>query len=198
MSVRGHKRELLSAPSVSRREPMLDYMLTEHGESPGFNEAAFELRAMSDGGVKLTREIVDYVVAKCANGHDLLLRREKGEQDVEQFVYFLRNEARVKIGISVNPASRASALSFRPTDIIGVISGTAQLERTLHERFAEHRVGNTEWFQWCDEIAKFVDTFAEPLTKRHRSRTAPREKVPVPRVVAYKRLAEAILGARRT
>lgn len=201
MSIAPRKADLLTEPSTSRREPMLDYLLDRYSGSRGFPEAALELSAMLTNGVKLTPEIVDYIATKCSDERRALMMPvvtpASTKRQRENFVYFLRNQSRVKIGVSVDPAERAAALSLRRSDVVGVISGGYRLESALHERFAAQRVGTTEWFDWCEEIEDYIATHAEPLTKRHRS-ASQRRKMPVSRVDAYRQLALTILGAPRT
>lgn len=85
----------------------------------------------------------------------------EGQEDVEspesrsgESVYFLHLEEarRVKIGTSRSPGARVKRLiSEQPElrgfelNLIGTVDGGRIVERLLHERFAEHRIGG-EWF----------------------------------------------------
>lgn len=71
-------------------------------------------------------------------------------------VYFLRNGNRVKIGTTQGLRNRISSLSLRVEDLLRVEHGGPEHERSLHERFAAHQVGNTEWFSLRGEIADHV------------------------------------------
>jgi hypothetical protein len=73
-------------------------------------------------------------------------------------VYFITNGTRVKIGTTVNLRKRVSTLCLRVDDIALVLHGGQDYERSLHERFAEHRTGDTEWFEIAPELAAFMAT----------------------------------------
>lgn len=73
-------------------------------------------------------------------------------------VYFITNGSRVKIGTTVNLRKRVSTLCLRVDDIALVLHGGQDFERSLHERFAEHRAGDTEWFELAGDLAAFVAT----------------------------------------
>lgn len=73
-------------------------------------------------------------------------------------VYFVQNGDRVKIGTTTNLRNRISNLSLRPTDIVLLLSGGRPYEQSLHRRFAEQRVGNTEWFQCAGPVVEFIAT----------------------------------------
>jgi hypothetical protein len=76
-------------------------------------------------------------------------------------VYFLHcpTLGRVKIGTSVNPKARRYAFSKQlggePTVLLGVLNGSYELERLMHQRFAASRVDG-EWFS--DEIVEEAET----------------------------------------
>lgn len=75
----------------------------------------------------------------------------------DSIVYFLRNGDRVKIGTTRNLRGRVAGLSLRPDNVLFAVSGGIQVERALHERFADLRIGETEWFQFAQPIADFVN-----------------------------------------
>lgn len=157
----------------TRRDPMLGYFIDEYWGISGSDAAAVELANMMNAGVKLTREIVDHVAKKHNLAHLRNMLREKAPAPtpapLAKWVYFIRVGDRVKIGTSVNPAQRAVALSLRVKDVIAVMEGDRKVEKSLHAKFAEHRIDDTEWFAWCDEIAHFIDTAADRFTKDHRA-----------------------------
>ncbi|WP_069769773.1 GIY-YIG nuclease family protein [Streptomyces sp. LUP30] len=76
-------------------------------------------------------------------------------------VYFLRNGSRVKIGVSQNLRRRVAALSLRPDDVIRVVHGHAEYERSMHRRFADLRVDDTEWFELRAELAEYLGVVVE-------------------------------------
>lgn len=79
-------------------------------------------------------------------------------------VYFLRNGTRVKIGTTRNLRPRIARLALRPDNVIRVEHGGQDYEQSLHARFDEHRVGNTEWFELRGELAAYVgEPEAQPL-----------------------------------
>lgn len=73
-------------------------------------------------------------------------------------VYFVVNGSRVKIGTTQNIRERIRTLCLRMDDVALVLHGGQEHERSLHERFAEHRAGDTEWFDLADDLAAFVAT----------------------------------------
>lgn len=74
----------------------------------------------------------------------------------EEVVYFIANGGRVKIGYSTNLRSRLSALSLRKNNVLAALAGGTELEQVLHAHFAEHRQGNTEWFELAPEIVRYI------------------------------------------
>ncbi|MFB7500038.1 GIY-YIG nuclease family protein [Streptomyces sp. NPDC056161] len=92
-----------------------------------------------------------------------VVREVPGTGRHDPIVYFLRNGDRVKIGTTTNLASRMTALSLRKTNVILALDGGRELEGLLHRRFYSHRIGNTEWFNFADEIKHFVAVRRKPL-----------------------------------
>lgn len=93
----------------------------------------------------------DLVTTATATPIEGLLR---GEHD--SVVYFIANGGRVKIGYTTNLKSRVSALSLRMDSVLLALPGGPDLERALHARFAEHRNGDTEWFELSSEIFHYA------------------------------------------
>lgn len=96
------------------------------------------------------------------------------------YVYYARDGAHVKIGLSRNPWARLALLAtIRPAIILaGVERGGSVLERERHAQFRLARVIDTsqrrgrEWFHWTDEIAAHVATLGKsdaPPTTSSRS-----------------------------
>ncbi|MFI9154512.1 GIY-YIG nuclease family protein [Streptomyces sp. NPDC053367] len=79
-------------------------------------------------------------------------------------VYFLRNGTRVKIGTTRNLRRRIAGLALRPDDVVRVEHGGQDYEQSLHARFDDYRVGNTEWFELRGELAAYLgEPEAQPL-----------------------------------
>jgi hypothetical protein len=78
-------------------------------------------------------------------------------------IYFIQeaNNGAIKIGYSGNPEARRVQLQTgnpRELVIIGVMSGDADLEKELHQRFSTYRI-RCEWFQPASEIMDFVHAY---------------------------------------
>lgn len=71
-------------------------------------------------------------------------------------VYFIGNGSRVKIGTTSSLRARVSALSLRTSDIVLLIAGDRRMEQAMHKRFADQRVGSTEWFENTGPLADFI------------------------------------------
>lgn len=71
-------------------------------------------------------------------------------------VYVIRNGNRVKIGTTTHLKNRVAALSLRLSDVLLTVPGGQDKERELHRRFAEHRIGTSEWFTFVPDIRDFV------------------------------------------
>jgi hypothetical protein len=76
-------------------------------------------------------------------------------------VYFLRNGTRLKIGTSQSLRRRITSLSLRREDVIRVEHGDQQYERSLHRRFADLRVDETEWFELRGALAEYLGLLSE-------------------------------------
>jgi hypothetical protein len=72
------------------------------------------------------------------------------------YVYFVRNGDRVKIGTSTNVRNRISSLSLRTSDIVLLLLGDRHGEQGLHRKFADLRIGNTEWFHYTGAVTEYV------------------------------------------
>jgi hypothetical protein len=84
----------------------------------------------------------------------------------------------VKIGTTVNLRKRVSTLCLRVDDIALVLHGGQDYERSLHERFAEHRAGDTEWFEIGADLAAFMAAGGDSSEPSPVARRAP-EPAPV-------------------
>lgn len=69
-------------------------------------------------------------------------------------VYYLRFDARVKIGTSVRPRQRLAAI--RHDELLAFEPGGRDLEQQRHREFAEFREGG-EWFTLRGAVAAHID-----------------------------------------
>lgn len=82
-------------------------------------------------------------------------------------VYFItcRDQGICKIGYAQNPKARRSSLQTAfPSKLVleATIPGSAEVERGLHQRFAEHRLSG-EWFTITDELDAFIKDAASSV-----------------------------------
>ena len=75
-------------------------------------------------------------------------------------IYFIESGigGPIKIGFAFNPYSRVRELQCgNPTELhlLGMARWTMYDEKTLHRRFARHRVAG-EWFSPCDELWRLI------------------------------------------
>lgn len=71
-------------------------------------------------------------------------------------VYFIRNGNRMKIGTTTELKRRIRTLALRAENVALLIDGDQRRERAFHKQFAEHRIGNTEWFAYEGTLADYV------------------------------------------
>lgn len=114
------------------------------------------------------------------------------------FIYFVKpaQHQMVKIGVSRNPTDRLSQLStgaFDEINIIGMISGTPRLEKTLHSLFSEKRM-NGEWFR-LDSTIKALIELLPSLERRSRYESHHSE---VSRSVDHHSAAESLVESMRS
>lgn len=87
---------------------------------------------------------------------------EQPEKIDDRPVYFVKanHSHLVKIGVSENPASRFKGLqaaSPEPLTLLGVTEGGGrELEKSLHERFADDR-SHGEWFRKSIRLARTIE-----------------------------------------
>lgn len=91
----------------------------------------------------------------------------------EPVVYVIRNGNRIKIGTTTHLRNRVSALSLRMTDVLLTVPGGTDKERDLHRRFADHRIGTSEWFSFVPEIRDFVRDPEAPVPAPVRDEEPP-------------------------
>lgn len=81
-------------------------------------------------------------------------RRRAGTHD--PLVYFMRNGSRIKIGWTTNLKARLSALSLPKDAVVLTIPGGPAEEDAMHQRFANVRVGWSEWFEATPELEAYI------------------------------------------
>lgn len=95
-------------------------------------------------------ERIDREEAEAAHRHYSSIATEREapapRSTVDAKVYYIAVGDRVKIGASINPASRALALSLRPENVAATEQGGFPKERERHEQFAHLRISG-EWFR---------------------------------------------------
>ena len=75
------------------------------------------------------------------------------------YIYFIRRDEHVKIGISRDPEGRYMTLntaSHVPMELLGAVPGDNRLERAIHERFKASR-SQGEWFRLDIGLRSFID-----------------------------------------
>jgi hypothetical protein len=80
-------------------------------------------------------------------------------------VYFIRNGNRVKIGTSTEVRRRIRTLALRAENVVLLLDGGKPLEREHHDRFADLRIGNTEWFAYEGALVDYIQTETARLTR---------------------------------
>lgn len=93
-------------------------------------------------------------------------------------VYFLTRGDRVKIGFSANLAERLESLHAEAADVALLLVGGRPLETALHERYADFRIGTTEWFARVPCLEELIST-----KRRLPVAPPPSPVVPAPRGV---------------
>lgn len=86
------------------------------------------------------------------------------------FVYFIQDDAQVKIGHSVKPRARLRELqcaTHRVLKLLATCKGGQQRERLLHKKFAKYRVKG-EWFKLSLPIATYIDQI-KSVHRKHKS-----------------------------
>lgn len=74
-------------------------------------------------------------------------------------VYFVRDGEAVKIGRSVSVVGRVRALecaNSQPLEVLAIISGDAETEARLHERFKGLNIRG-EWFRYEPELQRYIE-----------------------------------------
>ena len=97
-----------------------------------------------------------YVDISLAEGEQEILQEEIAEEEFHEsaghgFVYFIRNQEQVKIGITGNLLRRMAQLE--PDEILNVVrcKNYQELEKDLHSLFKDERTPQTEYFRLSDE-----------------------------------------------
>jgi hypothetical protein len=86
-----------------------------------------------------------------------------------RWVYFISDGVgHVKIGYSVDVQTRLREIQAHnafPLTVLAVLKGGSEVERALHERFAEHRVRG-EWFRLAPEIIEYLRGLPKPRPRK--------------------------------
>ncbi len=88
------------------------------------------------------------------------------------FIFQQGDDKRCKIGKSVNPSNRKDQLQTGNPDELYVyktLVGYSSLESTLHKKFKEKRIRNTEWFYLTKEEVDIVIQEYTPVKKFKKS-----------------------------
>lgn len=198
-------------PEIHRPEPTVEVRAITYREALAYymELKAVHARAMQQAiarlsvhRVPLTPELLDYLekmeIRKARDqmhaldDHRATRKEQEKHRKENSWVYFIENGDRIKIGVSTDVVARATSLSLRWTDVVAVIKGTAKLEKALHRRFAEERIGSTEWFHDCPRIRDYIKRYAEPFSAQHPAYRKPVQPDGVHPEVAYSRLAKAM------
>lgn len=103
------------------------------------------------------RDLYDITPEQAAAGQKSWLETRKKPG----YVYFVQEEdgGPFKIGWAADPKRRLAGMQTgnpRKLCIRAMVSGRRSLERTMHDRFAGHRLAG-EWFTSCEEIATYIE-----------------------------------------
>jgi len=107
--------------------------------------------------------LCDYHRAKAQttgrNGEARQRWRESRRKEAEQHsvVYFVRRgDGAIKIGLTTNLTQRMDAFNHvHPVTLLGTMPGHREVERSLHARFAAHRL-HGEWFTASPDLLAFI------------------------------------------
>lgn len=95
-------------------------------------------------------------LAKLASEGGLLGRRPRKGQF---FIYFIRADNAVKIGIARDPKDRLATLQTAQPGrlhLMAVMPGGRRKEQALHRKF-RHRAVDGEWFTYFGEVADYIE-----------------------------------------
>jgi hypothetical protein len=83
-------------------------------------------------------------------------------------VYFIRNGNRMKIGTTTELKRRIRTLALRAENVTLLIDGDQRRERAYHKQFAEHRIGNTEWFAYEGTLTDYVHGQTDRISRERQ------------------------------
>lgn len=87
-------------------------------------------------------------------------RRPKALQDSRPWIYFIRCDDQIKIGISRAPRRRLNIMQVgnpTPLSLLATMPADAFTERRLHLKFSALRV-RREWFTAAPELLDYIDS----------------------------------------
>lgn len=156
----------MGRPSIGYTEDQLDAMeRIWHSRRYPTTKAAWE--AISASGIRVTRSWLYNRFGKPGEGKEPPVPGgpDKPPKRLRTWVYFIRDEARVKIGYSYDPHRRIREIkTHSPIELLAVVLGGPARERRLHRKFAAHRIdGTREWFHLVDEIRDFIANHGRQL-----------------------------------
>lgn len=100
----------------------------------------------------------------------VMARNSESSGNHDPLVYFVRNGSLVKIGTTVNLKKRMRKLSMSMANVLRTEPGGQEVERSFHQRFADYREGNREWFRLEGALAEFLGVHP-PVKKVTNRRT---------------------------
>lgn len=115
--------------------------------------------AYADGVADGKEELAEAIAAERAS------HRKRGftRPHSSSFVYFIKSQAAIKIGVSYNPKKRLKAIQTGHADRLELIAwcgGDETVEREYHRRFAAHRL-HGEWFSPHPDILAEITRLQE-------------------------------------
>lgn len=149
-------KDLRSGPRRSIA-PLLALVDTD---DPAFPRIAKALQGMAEAGVELTADTVEIALKIGRQKHADEEAKRHNPPDRRSIVYYIRRGEFIKIGTTVNPASRLKSLM--PDEILAFEPGDVGLERSRHRQFRSSRVARKgEYFHQTDELLAHVAVMRE-------------------------------------
>jgi hypothetical protein len=119
-------------------------------------------RTVGAGGGGRTDTNIDCIgdLAKCDNSWDINPQKESLTTVAPPVVYFVRIGKFIKIGFTTNITERLKTFrgaSAEPIYVLRIVPGGRDLERKLHQLFAENRINrNNEFFRYEYPLSEFI------------------------------------------
>jgi T5orf172 domain len=152
----------LSAPAKGRAHPLADDLVTQFGlDKPGVGRALIEIQRMRSWGVTITPKIAANCIAHFVELYRRIERLQQERLDRtthNSVVYYMRLGDRVKIGVTINLASRMA--DIRPEELMAAEPGDRSIEQARHRQFAHLRTSG-EWFRLEAPLTDFIEALRE-------------------------------------